>query len=639
MACTQNPDAHITLLGGDADAWTWCKQIRGRCACSTEGSVIYLETDGARTPAVREGDAFRATISLSEGQNRVRAICQHPDGERFVSEPVIYTQRLRSRPRAVIHIAIHDGVVAFDGSASAASLVPAPITAYVWTARASNPAPLVLEGAEGERLSQFVGPQLVVEAPAADGEYYVSLLVVDACGRSDRSTACFVVREGSPGLVAWERENTAWVEQAIVYGVVPHNLGTAGFRSVTDKLDYLRDLGINAIWLCPINSTPSAGHGYAVTDYFELRADYGSKADLRELVNQAHDRGIRVLMDFVPNHSSSQHRYLQDALEKGAESPYYCFYDRDEAGQPTHYFHWEHLPNLNYSNPEVETWMLEAFNYWVREFDVDGFRVDAVWGVKQRRPEFAPRWRRELQQIKADLLLLAEAGARDPYYFDHGYDAAYDWTDQLGHWAMEAVFEEREGIVERLHAALTNEGRGFHPDALIFRFLNNNDTGPRFITRYGLGMTRVAAAMLLTLPGIPCVYTGQEVGAEFEPYKTPGPISEDTHGLRDYYKRLIALRKEVPSLHSRRWLLLDVGQGEVCAYLRFSGEGGDPVLVLLNYSGDAPEITLALPPEGRSLCEGDALRDLLVGETLALDGSETLRVPMNPWSARILRQP
>ena len=168
--------------------------------------------------------------------------------------------------------------------------------------------------------------------------------------------------------------------------------------------------------------------------------------------------------------------------------------------------------------------MIEAFSYWVREFDVDGFRVDVAWGVTERKPEFWPEWRQALKRIKPDLLLLAEASACDPFYFDNGFDAAYDWTGDLRAGAWEIVWDSYQNrqLAYNLHQALTNRPNGYHPDALIFRFLNNNDTGERFITKHGAGMTLAATALLLTLPGIPCIYTGDEVGAEFHPYRAWG---------------------------------------------------------------------------------------------------------------------
>lgn len=139
-----------------------------------------------------------------------------------------------------------------------------------------------------------------------------------------------------------------------------------------------------------------------------------------------------------------------------------------------------------------------------------------------------------------------------------------------------------------------------HPDALIFRFLNNDDTGSRFRTRYGVGMTRVAAALLLTIHGIPCVYTGDEVGEEYEPYDEGCCLTwEDPYGLRGYYKRLIALRTRLPALRSRAWQPLEVAlDGRTqhqYAYLRFIEPAEQPVLVVLNFSGARREARITIP--------------------------------------------
>jgi glycosidase len=360
------------------------------------------------------------------------------------------------------------------------------------------------------------------------------------------------------------------------------------------------------------------------------------------MVQAAHQRGIRVMMDFVPNHSSDQHRYFQDTLTNGRESPYWDFYDRDESGVHTHYFHWTYLPNLNFNNPLVDNWITEAFAYWVREFDVDGFRVDVAWGIRQRNPEYWPRWRKALKRIKPDLLLLAEAGARDEYYFTEGYDSAYDWTDELGHWAWEHVFDDPALLTERLHDALTQGGKGWHRDALIFRFLNNNDTAERFLTRYGLDMTRVATALLLTLPGVPCVYTGDEIGAEFLPYKNPEPIGwdGDPHHLRPYHQKLIALRKTIPALYSRQWAILPVEpRQQVYAYLRTAEDGAQPVLVLLNFGDTPAEAALQLPDGFDAFKDHQALFDLLSEQNVPVSGQNRLSVQIPAMSAYLLTLP
>ncbi|HSJ87157.1 MAG TPA: alpha-amylase family glycosyl hydrolase, partial [Anaerolineales bacterium] len=378
-----------------------------------------------------------------------------------------YTERLRQVPTAVIDSALDGEMIVLDGSKSQPAVNDqSKIVDYLWSAREGNPDVLSVDDAP---LTDEVRAQtLRLIPPTSDGEYYLQLKVKDDVGREDRAQIYFVVEQGKARFPDYDHENPAWVETAIVYGIIPTKFGHPAFKAITERLDYLADLGINAIWLAPVNVSPPGDYGYAVVDYFELNHGYGTKEDFHRLVQEAHGRGIRVLMDFVPNHTSAQHPYFLSAQAGGPDSPYWNFYDRDENGQPTHYFDWTHLPNLNYANQEVRNMMIEAFAYWVREFDVDGFRVDACWGVKQRRPDFWPQWRKELKRIKPDLMLLAEASARDPYYFDNGFDVAYDWTDQLGHWAWQIIWDtyKLRTLSYNLTDALTNGHEGFHPDTL-----------------------------------------------------------------------------------------------------------------------------------------------------------------------------
>jgi len=644
MGKTEKGQIIFDTTGGDV--WTWQKEISGRCTCGDKCGAISVQVNGVEAKVEQKGDRFSALVQLAEGRNQIVASCRHGEGRKCSSEEIDFIGCLKRMPTARIRVGIEsEGVVLDGGGSSPAEPDGTPIVKYIWSARKDNPSPIPIRYSLGRDKDKAI----LLGMPKADGEYYFSLKVVDAEGKSDTSTTYFVVEKGKPRLVKWETENPAWVDNAVIYGVVPHNFGPLGFRSVTDKLDYLKDLGINAFWLSPCTETPTGVHGYAVGDYFNLRKDYGTKADFKKMVAEAHARGIRVLMDFVPNHSSIQHRYMRHSQAHGKASRYYDFYDRDkDDGFHTFYFHWTYLPNINYENPEARRWMTEAFSYWVREFDVDGFRVDVAWGIRERRPDYWPEWRRELKRIKPDLLLLAEASARDPYYFDQGFDAAYDWTDQLGKWAWEKVFIVPNRIVLRLNAALTNEGRGFHPDALIFRFMNNNDTEARFITRYGLKMEKVAAALLLTLPGAPCVYTGQEVGAEFEPYTTIHPISwQDKHGLRGYYRKLIALRKRMPSLHSRKFQILKAdSMQQVFAYIRYGAAGDPPVLVVLNFSdpkdvnGNPARVRLHMPKEFPEFARSGYLVDLLKEEHVPIRASEEdgdIQMSVAPLSAHILK--
>src|SRR5690606_28856628 len=314
--------------------------------------------------------------------------------------------QLEDAPKAWIRLRVDDGTVHLDaGRTERAEGIPAPIVRYEWSARPDNPAPLI-PVAGGEPIDQqpLVSEQLELRVPAADGEYYVTLRVFDALGRVDQSTGVFRVTAGEAAEVDLQREHPAWVDRAVVYGVVPFFFGPTGFRDVLERLEQIAALGVTAIWLSPVTAAPEGDFGYALADPFRVRAEFGTEAEFHALVQRAQALGLRVIMDFVPNHVSDRHRYYLDVARRGSRSPYYGWFERGADGEIASYFDWDNLKNLDYDNPEVQNYVIAAFAYWVRRHGVDGFRVDAGWGVRQRAPEFWQRWREELRQCRRRLL-------------------------------------------------------------------------------------------------------------------------------------------------------------------------------------------------------------------------------------------
>ena len=406
--------------------------------------------------------------------------------------------------------------------------------------------------------------------------------------------------------------------------------GGNGFAAIQAHLPAIARLGANAILLSPVTAAPPGDFGYAVTDEFRLRSGFGSAAQLRSLIGAAHGIGLEVLLDMAANHLSDQSPYYRDAQRRGPGSPYYGWFERDRAGRPLHYFDWTHLENLNYDDPAVRDYMLAAFAHWLRDYRIDGFRLDAAWAVRQRYPRFWPALRARLARIDPKVVLIAEGSGRDDYYLTHGFDAAYDWTSQLGQWAWDGVFAApgRLPDLARLRAALTNDGRGYPRHALLLRFLDNNDTGERFITRHGVGETRAAIELLFTLPGIPLIYDGDEVGAAFRPYDAGPPIAwRDPHGLRPLFARMARQRCEVPALTSPGLEVLATDHDrQVLAYLRPLAHGRSSALIALNF-GPAPvrvvlHDTSALrvfsSASARELASGRQWRVHLPAEALAL---------------------
>jgi cyclomaltodextrinase / maltogenic alpha-amylase / neopullulanase len=450
----------------------------------------------------------------------------------------------------------------------------------------------------------------------------------DAPSSAARPEPASPFEHGPPTEVA--SDDGWWSRGVVLYGVYPPLFGDQPLRDVRERLDDLDALGVDALWLSPImEAADPEDFGYAVTDYLRVRPEFGTEEDLRELVDDAHARDMRVILDFVPNHTSIEHPWFSDASR-------HDYYRRDEQGRAQHYFDWTHLPNLDYDHPEVERAMLDAFGHWVREYAIDGFRVDAAWGMRQRNPHLWSQMLAELRRVDPELWFLAEASAHDGHYVDSGFDAAYDWTPRVGRWSWENLFDDPNAIGPRLDVVLDSGGT---PPHQVARFLNNNDTGERFITRYGVDTTRVAATLLLTLPGIPVLYTGDEVGAQYLPYSTTEPLRwDDPHELRPLYEKLVDLRERIPGLAATAWTRVRTDRPSTYAYLRHRADGSDPVLVVLEFGGGGPvELSFDAVPDGFD--ERRPMLDLLENAVVSprYRSSGGLQFDMSPTSAMILQ--
>jgi cyclomaltodextrinase / maltogenic alpha-amylase / neopullulanase len=626
--------AHAALGGNllrfdsrGGDAWTFSKLISGTVPQDRCDAVVVRSSRGRVSAPVTEG-RFAATVPLVQGHNSISAQCLRQGRPVGDAVPQAWTVRLLDVPSARAVVTVTGDLVSVDASGSKpAPGIASPIVHYRWEAAVTNPGHLEL---------QAVGSQRVVRPrpPRIDGHYRVSLTVTDALGRTDTSMVMFRVVSAHPQAIDELHDHPDWRSCTVLYGVAPalFGSGSGGLASITRYLGQISHLGATAVWLSPVTDAPPGDFGYAVTDPFRVRRDLGSDADLQALIVQAHRLGLRVLLDFVTNHLAKESRYFSDAARFGARSPYFNWFEWDREGRPAHYFDWVSLENLNYGNPEVRNYILAALAHWVRKFSIDGFRADAAWAVRQREPSFWPRVRREVERIRPNTLLLAEASARDPYYTSDGFDAAYDWTGELGHWSWAGVFGPPGELpdLRLLRDRLTNEGRGWTDSSGILRFLNNNDTGQRFLSVHGLAVTRLAAALLFTVPGIPLIYAGDEVGAAFEPYQHPAPIQwSDPDHLTALYRRLIRVRREIPALRSPTLhLLLTSRENSVLAYTREAALPDEAVTVALNFG----ESSFSLPLDSVAGWS-KASSNLWWAENI-LDGTRTI-VPADAQAVRV----
>jgi cyclomaltodextrinase / maltogenic alpha-amylase / neopullulanase len=246
LSCLLSPAAllaqnrAITFRGDGGDAWTFDKNVEGELPDGGCDEVL-VASPRATVEAWQANGRFGAIVPLLEGDNEVRAICRLGEADRSVSEPQHWRVRLRDAPKAWIRIVpAEDGIELNAGASEPAPGRSAPIVVHQWQSVPENPQPLTT--ADGATLGDtpITGDELLLRTPGIDGEYRVMLRVTDALGRSDESAAAFVVENGEARAAELAEERPAWLDGAVVYGVVPFFFGPRGFDDVTARLDAIK---------------------------------------------------------------------------------------------------------------------------------------------------------------------------------------------------------------------------------------------------------------------------------------------------------------------------------------------------------------------------------------------------------------
>lgn len=553
---------------------------------------VFVELNGVDSLVQPDSSVFSKSVTLVEGQNSIRLHLKSGAENSLYSNTSILTLEKDHDPVAVIGnvTGAGDNVLVFGSSSDP----DGDAVSYLWESDPGNPETIVFTNAN-QRDTSFPKPE-------TDGEYYFTFTVTDPDGNRDYARSFITMKNGIV-MTSWINSNAAWVRNAVVYEIFVRSFSPEGtLAGVTARLDSIADLGVNCIWFMPIHEGPT-DHGYAIKDYFDIEVDYGTKSDFQTLVNEAHDRGIRVILDNVSNHTHIDHPHMADIRLNGQYSHFYDFYERRRIGGDnglgqfissdglySYYSNWYSLPNVNLSSRSAENFFLDVARYWIEEFDVDGYRCDVAWGPMNRYGGgFWTEFRRTIKKIKPDAFLLAEASSNDHTFFDSRFDSAYDW-DFYG--AVKGIYPGSQGTILN---QITNEGFYYPDNAFPFRFIENHDED-RYIQSYGLDKAKVAAALILTIPGIPLIYAGQEVGETSQ----RGTIDwSDPHGLRSYYKKLVSTRTSYPVFSSDEIQQVTSSSGNnLFAYIRTSNDSENTGLVTLNFSDENLNSTVYIPDLG-----------------------------------------
>jgi glycosidase len=422
------------------------------------------------------------------------------------------------------------------------------------------------------------------------------------------------------------RQAPAWVRDGVVYEIYPRAFSSSGdLQGVTARLDALKELGVTILWLMPIHpigqekKKGSVGSPYAVRDYYAINSDYGRREDLRRLIAEAHGRGMKVIIDLVANHTS-----WDSVMMKWPD-----FYARDANGKITWPHDWTDVAELNYDNLKLREYMIEMLKYWVREFDLDGFRADVAAEVPT---DFWERARAELQAIKPDIGMLAES--EKPELLVKAFDFDYAWNF---HNALNEVMTGR-ALTSRFRETWEQDRARYPRGALRMRFSDNHDER-RAIGRFGEQAAMAASLLMFTLDGVPMLYNGMEVGdttesgapALFERLPIFWQTAERRPAFPGYYRALIALRKEHPALRTGEvvWLA-NSDDARVVTFLRRGG--GEEILVAINLSNR--------PFFGSvEAADGAGFTEITLAANKGTGGASSLpALRLDAWGGRIYRR-
>ncbi|SEN13643.1 alpha-amylase [Mesobacillus persicus] len=398
------------------------------------------------------------------------------------------------------------------------------------------------------------------------------------------------------------------------------------FEGVIMQLDYIKDMGFTTILLSPIFDNNESGyHGYAVNDFYMPDEHFGSMESFKTLVNEAHERDMKVVIDFVVNYVGSDHVWTKDPGKKD-----WFLQTEEMTHQNQLAFPWlEGLHELNLANPEVQEYLVDAATWWVKETGIDGYRLESV---NQVPGDFWSDFSRAVKEVNSDIYLLGEVAPEDSSsIMDHEKSGINGFSDYTFNQPLRAAFAQPDQPMTELISAITEKEQLYKDPSLVVKFLDNHHTS-RFTTdaanlnEHPGARWKMALTYLYTTPGIPMVFYGSEIalsGGEAPDNFQQMNFMTDKE-LVDYITQLGEIRGELPSLSRGSFELLHEKDG-LAVYKR-EYEGEISVIAINNTSGtqsvDISAQNLKEDMELRGMLNGDLVRSNEGNYKIVLDREE-----------------
>lgn len=412
-----------------------------------------------------------------------------------------------------------------------------------------------------------------------------------------------------------------WSKNAIIYEVNLRQYTPEGtIKAFIPHIERLHQMGVDILWLMPINPIGeknrkgSLGSYYAISDYTAVNPEFGTLTDVQELVNKAHSLGMKVIIDWVANHTAWDNVWVEQHPD---------WYQKDSLGNLVSPFDWTDVLALDYDNHALWKGMADAMLYWMDTAKVDGFRCDVAMLV---RTEFWDSVRPLFEQRNPEVFMLAEAEL--PEHHNRAFDMSYAWEM---HHAMAAVAKGEKPATALGERIMEDLGK-FGPDAYRMQFTTNHDENSWNGTEYEKMNEAVNAMAALTfvMPGMPLIYSGQEAANKDRlRFFEKDTLDFSKTPMAELYKNLSQLKKQNSALWNGNFggsfeIVTTSNPEKVFAFKRVKDQ--NTVIYLANYSAEKVEITF-------SALEGDFK---IWGQPNAIKIAAGQKISLDPWQYLIL---
>lgn len=593
---------------------------------------VYIVHNGTDTLAIQASNGnFSQAYAYTPGLNTFVATATDSTGSTIVSTPDTMTYYVNHSPNAVINYSSNGSsmILSAQNSTDPDSGQTALLT-YSWDVDPGNPS--AISGVQGSTSSS-----IAISRPSKPGEYYFSLIASDPNGNKDTTRSYLTIDDNDSVTFPTYASNPEWAKMGRIYELFFNSFTPQQtISAATQRLDYLQEMGFNIIWVMPVmkNNQPidnGPGPGYNIVDFYTVAPQYGSNADFKNFVDKAHQLGMKVILDVTPNHTSYNHPFVNDARLFKTYSFYWNSYQHQLISNSNYHPNLsesitsdgfvyyggfsDQLLNYNWSDVDARAYMDGVYKWWVQQMGLDGYRFDVYWGPHDRannggggENEMGTPTRTLIKHVKPDVFFLGETagtgvGTEVNYADDGGgLDAAYDWN--LLHNAIQSFSFGSSSSVSNLDNYVTNYGgttMGFvpGPNALFMRCMENQDED-RIAFLYGsYQKTLPMGTLIFTVPGIPMLYSGQEVGwglgiSDLDTRRR-GIIDWNSAGkslLAPHYQRLAWIRGTYPAFSTQTFIELSTNNNWVYGYTRpYNDQNG---IALANFSGSPATANITL---------------------------------------------